>query len=622
VVGANEKSKTTQPKTEKPEPEPVGDDPLSQCLADNILDLCEEEFPNGEKIGRTWAIGDEKGAPGQSLRISLAREKAGLWTEFDGQREGHNFLELLARAKGISQEEAFTRIRERHPDYFERRAVIFHPARNKGLLNFCRALARAIEEVDAEIYNSCGMCVIPTTHRMIGEVEVARLSLKELSSHALKSEIQKYVPVYRHTSKDRTSRVLALEDARTILESPAFLDGLRPIRGICDVALPCGIADGELVAFREGYNPESGILVKTAGFEFAHDWSLERAVKYYRDLYSEFCFAPGDKRRSLAVAIAMNLTLFGYYLLSPNALRPVFLSDANQEGAGKTLLIKIALIGRYGNAVLSPMPANEDQCQKHIYSAARCRDGVVAWDNIKGEIQSAALEQAVTTVYLNARLLHTQTTQDVRHELIFLLSTNTGSITPDLRRRSLSMELHLANLKAEDRKIENWLDDDRLLKQRANLCAAAWAVLRNWVESGRPEPHKFLPGFENWSQVIAGAVQWAGFACPTSAPHAKGKGIAINPRTQAIEDLVVAVAAQKLDKMVHFNELWEFASRLPSVRDVLSLDKEDASEVEARQRLGVILAKHDGVIVKGVYRLTRYTFPHEGNAIKITKEEH
>ena len=79
----------------------------------------------------------------------------------------------------------------------------------------------------------------------------------------------------------------------------------------------------------------------------------------------------------------------------------------------------------------------------------------MAWENIKGEIQSAALEQAVTTVYLNQRLLHTQTTQDVHHELIFLLSTNTGSITPDLRRRSLSTELHLANLKAEERKINN-----------------------------------------------------------------------------------------------------------------------------------------------------------------------
>jgi len=82
----------------------------------------------------------------------------------------------------------------------------------------------------------------------------------------------------------------------------------------------------------------------------------------------------------------------------------------------------------------------------------------------------------------------------------------------------------------------------------------------------------------------------------------------------------VAVAAQNLGKMVHFNELWDFAKKLPSVRDALSLDKENFSETEARSRLGKMLAAHDNVIVKGIYRLTRYTFPKEAAAIRITRE--
>ena len=500
VDKVKKKKSVTRPKAARSAPSaPVKDDPLSLCLADNILELCEEFFPKGEKEGNSWAIGNEKGEAGQSLRISLLREKAGQWYEFNGA-EGHDFLELLARHQGITREDAFSLLRARYPGYFQKRAVFYQAGEDKGLLNFCRNLARTINEVDGEIYNSCELCVIPTTHRLIGEMEVARLGLKELSAHAFKSEIQKFLTIYRQTPKG-TSKILALEDARTVLESSAFLDGLHPIRGICDVALPCGVSPrGELLAFNEGYNPQSGILVKTAGFTFAHDWPLEKAIKYYQDLYREFCFLAGDKRRSLAVAIAMNLTLFGYYLLSPNAQRPVFLSDANQEGAGKTLLLKIALIARYGSAVLSPMPSTEDLRQKHIYSAARCRDGVVAWDNIRGEIQSPALEQAVTAVYLNARLLHTQTTQEVRHELIFLLSTNSGSITPDLRRRSLSMELHLANLKAEDRQIKNWLDEDRLLAERPGP----------FSESGRAKavrvPVRFCPASKTGARSLP--VPW------------------------------------------------------------------------------------------------------------------
>jgi hypothetical protein len=200
---------------------------------------------------------------------------------------------------------------------------------------------------------------------------VTRLSLAELSAQAFKSEIQKHLVAYRHTDSGRLAKVLTTDLACAVLESRMFLDTLQPIRGVCDLALPCAIsAEGELVAFQEGFNRESGILVKSDGFSFDHDWPLEKAVRFYRRFYREFCFRKEDQKRSLAVAIAMNLTLFGHYLLDPSALRPAFIADANEEGAGKSLLVKIALIGRYGSAVLSAMPPNEDQRKKQIFSAA------------------------------------------------------------------------------------------------------------------------------------------------------------------------------------------------------------------------------------------------------------
>jgi hypothetical protein len=506
------------------------------------------------------------------------------------------------------------------PPPADERAVIYHAGNDQGLLNFCIGLARAIKQTQGDIYNSCGHCVIPVRSSKIGGVEVERLCLKELSAHGLRSEVQKYFPVYRHTAGGKVSKALLTEDARTVLAARAFLDELPLIRGICDLGLPGTIKDGELIPLSEGYNPEAGILVRSNGFSFEYDWPLEKALRYYRRIYSEFCFRGDDKRRSLAVAIAMNLTLFGFYLLDPDALRPAFLANANREGAGKTLLVKIALITRYGNALLSAMPATEEQRQKQIFSAARCRDGAVAWDNVRGDIKCASLEQALTSVHLNDRLLHTHTTQNVRHELTFLLTTNGAAITGDLRRRSLSIELHLPNLKAEDRKIIHWLDDSRLVGQRKELCAAAWALLRNWAEKGCPAPGKIIPGFEKWSLVFGGAVEAAGYACPCLAQHSKSRGVAIDLKLLAIEKLVKTIGAgEKLGKVLLFDEVWEIARKLQAVRDALQLDSEQVTDIDGRRRLGRLLEKHDGDVIGNVYHLSRHKLK-DSHAIQITKK--
>jgi len=409
--------------------QPEGD-PLSLCLADHIEDLVFEIFPSAEQRGDELAIGSVKGEAGQSLRIAVSAEKAGLWNEHNGNHGG-NFLDLLSRRLSITQSEALEWIKQRYPDYFERdeQAVIYHAGRHKGLLNFCLGLARKIGDTGGDIYNSCGAVVIPTRRRVVGGVEVERLSLAELSAQGFRSEVQKYVTVYRASAGGRLSKTLGADDARAVLESSAFREALRPIRGICDAALPCQIRDGGLIALAQGYNASSGILVQSAGFRFDHDWPLEKATSYYRELYKEFCFRAGDEERSLSVAIAMNLTLFGYYLLSPDALRPAFLVNANREGAGKTLVVKIALIGRYGSAIVSAMPAIEDLRQKQIFSAASCRDGVVAWDNIRGDIKSPSLEAAITAVNLSDRLLHTHTTARCVMSSLFSLPL-TGQLFP------------------------------------------------------------------------------------------------------------------------------------------------------------------------------------------------
>ena len=62
--------------------------------------------------------------------------------------------------------------------------------------------------------------------------------------------------------------------------------------------------------------------------------------------------------------------------------------------------------------------------------------------------------------------------------------------SPDMRRRSIFVEIHLEAEKAEDRIFKQRLDDATLLKMRPCLLAALWALVKTWDMQGRPEPSR------------------------------------------------------------------------------------------------------------------------------------
>ena len=63
-------------------------------------------FPNGRKQGREWVVGSLRGEPGQSCRIILSGEKAGLFTDWATGERGGNLVELLRQVRGCDFREA------------------------------------------------------------------------------------------------------------------------------------------------------------------------------------------------------------------------------------------------------------------------------------------------------------------------------------------------------------------------------------------------------------------------------------------------------------------------------------------------------------------------------------
>ena len=91
---------------------------------------------------------------------------------------------------------------------------------------------------------------------------------------------------------------------------------------------------------------------------------------------------------------------------------------------------------------------------------------------------------------------------------------NGCTVSPDMRRRTLFVELFMENERAEDRKFQRELDEAALLNMRSAILSALWAFVREWNAAGRPKPSRTHSSFPQWAEIIGGIVEFAGYCCP------------------------------------------------------------------------------------------------------------
>ena len=84
---------------------------VRQVVHDHTEVLCQHFFPAGKKVGLQWVVGDVNGDPGQSLRIELEGEKAGLFYDF-ATGAGDDFIILVRDKTGLRRPEVAVKIGE------------------------------------------------------------------------------------------------------------------------------------------------------------------------------------------------------------------------------------------------------------------------------------------------------------------------------------------------------------------------------------------------------------------------------------------------------------------------------------------------------------------------------
>jgi hypothetical protein len=433
-------------------------------------------------------------------------------------------------------------------------------------------------------------------------VDKVNCRLDPLTPESLRTWIEQHCTCFRVRSSSggsiQFSHTCSFDDARTVIQSVQFLQALPEIVSINQTRLPVMRTDGSIELLPPGYDPASRVFT-APNIECEECIMLDQARAVIDDALSEF---PFQDLRSKSVAIAAMLSVFCNNLFPPGLQRPAFIFIANCEGTGKTLLAKLILSPVHGISEVKSCPDNSAELRKELFASAIVRRAYIFLDNLKGHLNSGHLEAFLTASKFNGRLFFTNSEASPDLACHVFITGNALTVSSDMRRRSLFVELFCEYERPEDRPIKHYLDDTGLLALRSQLLSACWAFLRHWDAHGRPRPLQSHNSFRAWADTIAGMVEAAGYPSPLAEPHLANAGDRELDDMRALVDEMhadspnTAMTFDELTSIAHDRGLFDWIICEPG--------HHDRSEKSVNASLGRLFVKYDRRVFSGRVRFT------------------
>ena len=348
--------------------------------------------------------------------------------------------------------------------------------------------------------------------------------------------------------------------------------------------------NGVIELLPSGHDRES-LTLTLPQCEYETELSMSAAITTIGELLAEFPFA--DDGRSKSVAVAAMISLFGAGLLSTGIPRPVFIYLANAEGAGKTLLAKCAISPTHGLVKTDGDLKDKAETAKELLAAVIETRPYILFDNCKRHLDSPYLEAFVSSAIWSGRILGVSKMFAGENLMTVFVTGNGCTVSPDMRRRSLFVELFMEAERAEDRKFQRVLDETVLLAMRPRILAALWALVREWDAAGRPKPTRVHTAFPRWAEIIGGIVEFAGYGCPLETAEI--------PSAADIDGADMRELVKKLDgsEPAKFDQLVGLMRELGLFERIIGSGDDVALKPSDKSMLGKLLKRYDGRVFGG-----------------------
>jgi bifunctional DNA primase/polymerase-like protein len=353
---------------------------------------------------------------------------------------------------------------------------------------------------------------------------------------------------------------------RAILERRTW-PGLRELQDV--VTMPSLRPDGTLLR-DVGYDAATRILYKSVANDDAELYSfgesLEDAREGVASLLEPIREMPFVDDASRVAWLAFVVTLAARSAVSGAV--PGFASDASAGGTGKTLAVRVAsIIATGSDAATQPFPSG-DKTEATLFSAGAAGQRLLFFDNVdRKNAESDALEGAMTSGSLAQRKFHAQYTIEAPFRCVVALSGNNMQFSSTTGRRFLfGRQVPAAGIDAASRKFAIPRLVEWTFANRRRLYCAALTILVAHAKAGRPEGAMALGSFEEWSSVIASALEWA---CGISPVAARASVSAPSSENEFAQELLASLAEwqTKFDRVQDSNggewtaaQLWDYCA--------------------------------------------------------------
>ena len=275
--------------------------------------------------------------------------------------------------------------------------------------------------------------------------------------------------------------------------------------------------DGSILD-RPGYDQDTALWLDANGTAYPKmppKPSLDQARSAIGRLQEAFTDFPFTHTHHFSAAIAAVLTLVARYTFQGNV--PLFGVSATTRASGKGLLVDaIATIGTGRTAPHWPQTTEEEEERKRVLTLALDGDPLVLIDNVTQPLGSAPLDAALTAQTFKDRILGKTQSREAPMNAVFFATGNNMAYQGDMARRVLPIDLDPRMERPEERTgfqhapLLPWVR-----QHRSVLVIAALTILKAYFSAGCPsQGFTQLGSFEAWSDLIRGALVWAGEADP------------------------------------------------------------------------------------------------------------
>jgi hypothetical protein len=327
------------------------------------------------------------------------------------------------------------------------------------------------------------------------------------------------------------------------------------------VSFPVMRPDGSVIQ-KPGFDDSTSLLYLSDNVDELIPHALDKTalVEALRRIWEPFALFPFDNDISRGVFLSALLTTVVRPTL-PTA--PAFLVRAFTPGTGKTLLSECLMILVGAPAKAMPLPENNEEIGKRLFSLLLTGRAGAILDNLSGVIDSPDLCVFLTSEEPEGRILGQSEIRSAPNRMLWVLNGNNVTAGGDTFRRILPVTLD-ANCESPEARRFTFNPRDLVKGNRDRLRADLLSVLFTYQWHEAPLVGKgALGSFGEWEALIRQCVCWLIREGVTPAP---------------MEDPIKVLELSKAEDPFHRQhaevlEAWFrlFGDRVVQVRDIAKL---------------------------------------------------